>query len=852
MKLIFRQLARTPGFTALALLVLALGIGANAAIFTALNAVAFRPLRVERPQDLVALYSGDKIKKSGYRSFSYPNYRDLRDRATTFSGIAAHNLAMVGLTEGEGTRRIIADVVTSNYFNVMGAPLALGRTFRPEDEDPAQVTPTVILSHLFWKRQGADPGMVGKTLALNGRTFTIIGVARQGFSGTSVLFGPDVWVPLGMYDTLSTGIMNEADTKLADRRSHKLIPIARLAPGRTLAEANAELAVLSAQLETAFPEENKDRAVTASSVPRASVTTSPSQEGFGGVAVLLFAMSGVVLLIACLNVANMLLARGAARRKEFAIRLALGGQRSHVVRQLLGEGFVLALGGGVLGFLLAAWANQLLLKSVTMIFPITIALDVTPDPSGFVATFFFCLLATLLAAFGPAWKSTRSDLVTDLKDQAGEDRGGAMHGWRSFFAPRNLLVVVQVALSLALLTVAGLFTRSAVRATTANPGFHVESGAVIDLDPGLIGYDESKGRDFFDRLVPRLAALPGVEAVSLAGEVPFGEITLDREVRAASTDGKATAAPISAHYNIIGPDYFKAVGQTLLRGRIFNQSEIPRGEAAQVTIVDEALATKLWPGQDPVGRYLEIVQEKSTPSDGGGLRIERSPKDGSALNRTLLVVGVAPTIRHNLFEEAPEGTVYVPFGFDYQSSLSIHVKQNARSGSDAETAGLRAIRAAIRDVDANVPVLRFKTLRQFFDDSFGLWATRIGAFIFAAFGVAALFLAVVGLYGVKSYVVSRRTREIGIRMALGADHGKLVWLIVKQGLQLTLIGVALGTPLALLAGKVMSAGLYQVSAFDPIVLIVVPLLLLAVAFVASWIPARRATRINPVQALRAE
>ncbi len=852
MKLIFRQLARTPGFTALAILVLAIGIGANAAIFTALQAVAFRPLRVERPQELVALFDGDKIKKSGYHGFSYPNYRDLRERTTTLAGIAAHQLTMVGLAEGESTRRIFADLITSNYFSVMGASLALGRGFRPEDEDPAQVAPVAILNHQFWKKQGGDPGMVGRTLSLNGRTFTIIGVAAPGFNGTSVIFGPDVWVPLGMSDTLVTGIFNEGDTKLADRRSRKLIPIARLAPGRTMSDANAELAVLSAQLETAYPDENKDRAVSAAQVPRASVTTNPTQEGFGGAAILLFAMSGVILLIACLNVANMLLARGAARRKEFAIRFALGGQRANVVRQLLGEGFVLALAGGALGFVLAAWANQLLLKSVTLIFPIALSLDMSPDPAGFIATFFICLLATLLAALGPAWKSTRADLVSDLKDQSGEDRGGALHGWRAFVAPRNVLVILQVALSLGLLTVAGLFTRSAVRAASANPGFHVDSGAVLDLDPGLIGYDEAKGRDFYDRLVSRIASIPGVEAVSVAGEVPFGDIIIGRDLRAASTDGKAPAAPISGHYNIIGPDYFKAVGQSLLRGRVFNISEMPRGEAAQVAIVDEALGAKLWPGQDPIGRYIEIVQEKTAANTDGGMHIERNPKDARALNKSLLVVGVAPTIRHNIFEESPEGTCYVPFGFDYQTSYSVHAKLATRSGSEAEGAALRAIRGATREIDANVPVLRFKTLRQYFDDSFGLWATRIGALIFACFGAAALFLAIAGLYGVKAYVVSRRTREIGIRMALGADNRNVVWLIVKQGLQLTLVGLALGMPLALLAGKVMSSGLYQVSAFDPIVLVLVPALLLAVALVASWIPARRATRINPVEALRSE
>ncbi len=852
MKQALRQLWLRPGFSALAILVLALGIGANAAIFGLLDAIIFKPLPIEEPSAIVGLYDGEKVKKTGYRAISFPNYQSIRERVTTLSGLACYNLTMVGLTEGESTRRIFGAVVTANYFSVMGAPIVQGRGFRPGDDEPAKAAQTAVMSYACWKRLGSDPSILGREVTINGKAFTVIGVAREGFTGTSVLFGPDFWMPIGLFNTISDDMLSEERKELLDRTNHRLLAVGRVAKGRSIAEVNTELAVLSAQLESAFPGANKDRLFSVTPVSRISISTSPSEDPLGPIGFLLFAMSGIVLLVACLNLANMLLARGAARRKEIAIRIALGAQRGAVVRQLLSEGLLLSLLGGLVGLLVAIAANKVLISQLAAAVPFTISLDLAPRAAIFFATFGFCVLATLLAALGPALKTSRTDVVTDLKDNAGDDRGSLLRGFRSLLASRNLLVIAQVALSLALLTVAGLFTRGALKAAQAGPGFKVPSGAVIEVDPGLLGYDETRGRDIYARLLERLAAVPGVRAVSATGSVPFSEFTLMRGFRATSSGGKPLAEAINAHYRIISSDYFTSVGLTLLRGRAFTAAEMPQSNSTTVVIIDEALAKKLWPGEDPIGRQLEIVRPDRNADAEGGPRMERSPKDNRATNRPLTVIGIAPNVRNDLFEKSSPGVCYLPLGADYQSQSSLHVLLATPPGSEAEGAMLQTLRREVRAVDERLPVLKLKTLRGFFADSIALWFLRAGAVIFCFFGGTALFLAVIGLYGVKSYVVSRRTREIGIRMALGAAHSSILRMILREGVLLTLVGVAVGLPIALFAGQLLNSVLFEVSGFDPVVLTVVPLVLAAVAAFASWIPARRATRINPMIALRAE
>ncbi len=851
MKSALRQLFLRPGFSALAILVLALGIGANAAIFGLLDAILFRPLPNDRPSEIVGLYDGDKVKKSSYRGISFPNYESVKERVTTLSGVAAYNLAMVGLTEGESTRRVFGGLVTANFFQVMGAPVSLGRGFRVEDDDPSKTTPVVVVSYSYWKRIGGDVSALGREITLNGKVFTIIGVAREGFTGTSVLFGPEFWLPMGQFNALATDLLSNAGLDLRDRNNHRLLALGRLAPGRSLAEANTELAVISAQLESAFPGENKERLFSAAPTSRISISTSPMQDPLGPVSGVLFAMSGIVLLVACLNVANMLLARGEARRKEFAIRSALGAQRGAVVKQLLLEGLVLALVGGAGGLGLAIVANKILIYELSGAVPFTISLQTSPRPVIFFATFAFCVLATLLAGLGPAWKASRADVANDLKDNAGDDRGSLLRGIRSLLAARNLLVILQVALSLALLTVAGLFTRGAIKAAQADPGFKVASGAIIEVDPNLVGYDEARGRDVYARLLTRLAAAPGVRAVGLAGSAPFGEFTLMRGVRATGNDGKAPAEAIDAHYRMASTDYFASVGLTLLRGRTFTSAEMVSGEAAAVVIIDEALAKKLWPGEDPIGRTLQIKRNDER-KDEGSPQPDGRPKVDRAIDRPLTVVGIAPPVRDSLFEHSAPGTCYIPLGADYQSQNIVHVLLATPSGSEAEAAMLQTLRREVRAVDERLPVLKLKTLQRYFSESILLWFVRVGAVLFGVFGGAALFLAVIGLYGVKSYVVTRRSREIGIRMALGAGRAGILRMILREGLLLTGAGIALGLPIALGAGIVVSAALYDVKAYDPLVLVIIPLVLTGVAAIACYLPARRATLVNPVEALRAQ
>ncbi len=850
MKHVLRQFTHSPGFSALAVLILAIGIGANVAMFSLVHALLLRPLPVDRPAELVSVYNGDKVRKDLYRGVSYPNYLDLRGQVRSLSGLAAFTIAMVGVADGADTRRVFATLVSANYFAVLGAPPALGRAFRPEDEDPTTAARSIILSHSYWQRSGADPNILGQLLKLNGHSFTIVGVAREKFTGASILISPDFWVPLGQSDLLTNDFFRDSGEKLTERRSHKLMLCGRRAPGSTLEDVNAELGVISVRLADAFPDANRDFIFTAGLVPRLGVSTAPENQAPDGIPSFLLSLSVAVLLIACLNLANMMLARGTARRKEIAIRQALGGTRAQIVRQFLAEGLILSLAGGALGLLIAVWGMSFLVATVVALVPFNVSLDVLPDAWVFAVTLLFCVLATAVFALGPALKTSRTELVSDLKEQGAEDRGSVVRGWRSLLAPRNLLVLGQVALSLVLLAIAALFVRSAFQATNAEPGFNAGASVIVQIDPSLVGYDEKRGRQIYTQLQQRLGALPGVEAVGVAGTVPFSEMALTRRVRAGG-GVSPNEAPANTFFNVVNADYFKSLGILLRRGRGFSEAEMTAGEVASVAVIDESLAGKLFPDQDALGRYVEIVRGDAAVADGS-FRIEKRRKEEATLNRPLLVVGIAPKIRRSIFDDGTAGLLYVPLGLEYQSTGHLHVRLALKPGSAEEEAILATIRREIRALDERIPVLRLMTLQQFFLASPDLGLVRATAALFSTFGLAALFLAAIGLYGVKSYLVSRRTREIGIRMALGATRRGVRWMILRQGVRLVGLGVALGLPLAILAGKLLSSALFQVSAFDPVVLLLVPLLLSAVAAVACWVPAVRATRINPVEALRAE
>jgi predicted permease len=820
-----RMLSQRPWFTAAAVAVLALGIGANTAVFTLVNGFLLKPLVIRDPDRMVQCFSRDTRKPGNYRAFSYPNYADLRLQNPVFTSLAAHSVAMVGVAEGDSTRRVFTDIVSANYFETFGVPLFRGRAFSAAEERPGSGTAVVVVSYPYWKKMGADPQFLGKTVRLNGRLFTVIGIAAEGFSGTTALLSPEFYVPLGVYEWMVNDFAAEA-RPLAARDNHSLILIGRLRPGISEASADRQLVAVAASMQEAYPAVNQDRELVVRPVSRMAISTSPQNtNGLAIPAALLLSMSAVVLLIASLNVANMMLARGTARRKEIAIRLALGGGRSSIVQQLLAEGLALAALGGLAGLAISYWGTTLLTRSMAQMVPFDLLLSAAPDVRVLAATMGFCLLSTVLFGFGPAWNLSRPDLVSDLK--AG-DTVGAWAGERGrLFSRRNVLVMAQVSLSLMLLTAAGLFVRSADRAARINPGFRLESGILLDVDPSLAGYDETHGRQVYRALMQRLRAIPGVERVSMAATVPFGMISLGRSVQVR----KAPAVAVT--YNIVGDGYFQTLGIPLLRGRTFQAGEVEAGPYP-VAVIDKLAAAKLWPNGDPVGQHLRLLPDGAAPKE-----------------TDVEVIGVVGSVRQHILGGRIEPALYVAFGQQYQANMNVHVKTEAQSAEGAARL-MGAIRQEVRMVDARLPIIGLKTLADHLDSSVDIWTVRTGARMFAMLGGVALLLAVIGLYGVRAYSVARRTREIGIRMALGASAPDTLRLVLREGLMLTGIGLGAGLLLALVVGRLLASLLFEVSGADPLVFGTAGLLLTAVSLLACYFPARSAARVDPMVALRYE
>ena len=824
-----RMVLKHPGFSATAIVVLALGIGANIAIFSIINAMLLKPLPIHRSGELVGVYVERTTAPGGYRAFSYPNFQDLREQAAAFANLAAHSLTLVGIGDGEATRRVWADAVTANYFETFGVPLALGRAFTAAEEQPGANLPVAIVSHDYWVREGRRPDVLGETILVNAEPLTIVGVAAAGFSGSSVLFVPEVWLPLGQYGTVATGTFGATSRPLRERDNYTLMVKGRLRPGHSVESVAPELEAIAARLSRAYPATNEDWTLRAAPLPRLFISTGPTTDGeFAALSALVLGMAVVVLLIACLNLANMLLARGASRRREMAIRLSLGGGRGRVVRQLLTEGFVLSVGGGAVGLVVAVWTAGALVGSIESVLPLAVSVPgIGVDWRVLLGTLGFCLLGTLLFGLGPAWQMTRGDIVGDLKQKQQsnpEPRRG-----RGLPAPRDLLIVGQVALSLALLTAGGLFLRGAVAASSADLGFAFERGLLLETDPSLAGYDEVQGRTVYRDLLPRLRALPGVDTVSMASMVPFGSFSESREVVPVGADDQGARA---ASFTLVADDYFRALGLSMLRGREFTRAEAEGGSGSATVIVDETLARALWPNADPLGQVVRLRQRNGELGD-------------------VTVVGVAPGRRSRISDQQPTPHFYLPAGAEYRANMNVHVRL-AEPGRAAANAMLQQVRQAVHGFDARLPILSLQTLEDFRAASIALWAVQANASVFSTFGGLALFLAVVGLYGVRSYVVSQRTREIGLRMALGAERADVLWLVLREGLVMTGAGLLFGVLLSVATARLLAGLLYEVRTFDPLVFALAPMLLAGSVLLASYLPARRATRISPMEALRQE
>ena len=821
-----RTLIKTPGFSIVAILVLALGIGANTAMFTLVNALLIRPLAGKADQ-LVGLYSHDRTQPtSSYRGFAYENFVDIRDGNDVFESVMAHTFAMVGVPAGDTSRQTFIEVVSSNYFEALGVRLAAGRSFTAGEEKPAARIPVAIVRH-----DRAD--LLGKTIKINALDFTVVGVAPREFTGTMALISPEMWLPLGMFDIVVNDIFKNNGAGLADRRTLSLVLAGRLKPGVTMANAAARLDALSRQLEQAYPAENRNQLLTINPLPRLGTSTSPSSDaGPTGVAVFLMGLAGVVLLIACLNIANMLLARGAARRKEIAIRLAVGGGRGRIVRQLLTEGLLLALIGAAGGLLLASWATSALARSLAAVLPLGIVFEARPDVLVIAATTAFAVLATVMAGLGPALKLSKSDLVADLKALTAD--GSPLLGRR--FSARNVMVVSQIALSLMLLSAGGLFARGALKAATADPGFGYQRQLLINTDTAMVQYDEARGRASYRDVLARIRALPGVAAAGMANAVPFGDFHEGHAVeRVGGAAGPDLPQHVNATYRVIGADYFRALRLPMVRGREFTPEEEMSPRAPRVAIVDERLARRLFGADDPIGQMIRYTARPGETTKYGGEPME--------------IVGVAAPIRDDLFDREAGPALYEPWGRDYRGNMFVHVGI-AQAGTEADL--LAAIRREMRAADPGLPILQATTMNAFHDRSLALWAVRSGGRLFVVFGVLALLLAVIGLYGVKSYIVSQRTREIGIRMALGANHADVLRMVLREGAALAAVGIAAGLPLAAAFGFAVSRMLYDVKPLDPIVFVSAPLALGLAAMAATWLPARRATRVTPLTALRSE
>jgi len=842
-KFAFRQLLKSPGFTAVAVLTLALAIGVNSAIFALINGVVLHPVVPERPNEVVNVFSARQNASHDYRQFSYNEYRELRENGgDVFADVAALEFAVAGIGRDHEMRRSFAFLTSENYFSLMGAKPYRGRFYSGEECKPNANIAVVVTSYGFWKRMGSRADFVGSTLQINGQPYTVIGIAADGFSGANALIAPDIWAPIGVRSQLGSAFGDsETMHDLMNPKNYVFNLTGRMRPGLTIDMAKSRLPVLAQRLTAIQPPDSEGaRELQIQTPSRFSLSTQPEDDGpITLIATLLAAMAGAVLLIACLNLANMLLARATSRSKEIAVRLAVGASRWRIVRQLLCEGFLLALCGGAIGLVLSAWCNDLLLQQLRSLLAsinFSFVVKLRPDAVVLSVTFLFCLLATMLFSLGPALKSTKADLVNDLKQQVGEP--ARVGRFNRFFAPRHISVMAQIALSLMLLFAAGLFFRGALKAAGLNPGFVAAGDLISEFDFTLVKKEPAESRRLMFAMAERARELPGVTASAVGTMLPYADFTNTRRIlRTKDTmpnDPKAPDPSVNSLYTAVTTSYFDALGVKLLRGRDFTQGECESKESRRVAIIDEEMAKKLFPNDDAIGQHVRYTQ---------------APKDGAP--NDLEIIGIVSKHRHDIQNDSIVCRLFVPLAQGYNGQTYLHVRLNTRD-RHVVVAIMPTLRQALREIDPDLPLLQMTPYVDLMEKSPNLWIVKLGAMLFGAFGCIALLLAVVGVYGVKAYAVACRTREIGIRMALGAHRKDVFALIMRQGAMQTALAVSVGLLLSLAAGRVLSQILYGVSPTDPFALITSSLMLAAAALLACFLPARRATYVNPITALRTE
>ncbi len=809
-----RLLRRNPVFTLTAALSLAIGLGATTTISTVANALLFQPpVGVVDADRLVDI--GSTGPQSRFGPSSYPNYLDARQRSTTLDGVYAYSrfpraISLGGDGTDGGSESVFGSLVTVNYFSVLGVVPAAGRLLSPADGEQAWASPVAVLSHRFWTRRfNRDPTIVGRTVTLNRHPFVVVGVASEGFHGTGVR-ALDLWVPMNM----TAAVTSPGTTALTDRGAGSLLIGGRLKPGISLPQAAAELEVIGRTLEREHPEQNKGvglRLMALSPVPG----NSGPMVAF---VALLTAIVSCVLIVTCANVAGMLLARAAARRQEMALRLAIGAGRGRLVRQLLTETLLLFALGGTAGLLLArVMASLLAARLPALPFPVDLSLSLDARVVGFAAI--LSLVSALASGLAPALHASRASVLPGLRNDA---------GLLGRLRLRHAFVIGQVAFSIVLVVAAGLFMRALQRAASVDPGFDSRDIELASLDLSQAGYTPATGPRFARALLDRVRALPGVQSATMAITPPGGF-----EVRRESLSVPGLPGPAGGSFvvdwNIVAPGYFATLRTPIAAGRDFTLAD--RDDAQQVAIVSEAIARQFWPGQSAIGKYVE--------------QPTRGPQGPTTPMRSLLVVGIARDVQTSSLLDGVGGTaVYVPLDQQYAPSLTIVTRT---AGGRRITGELRAL---LESMSPNLPIITAQTL----DDSIALGLTpqRVVGSVSGSLGLVGLMLAGIGIYGVTAYAVTRRTREIGIRVALGAQRADVVRMVIREGLSLTLIGSAAGLLIAAAVSRVLEAFLFGIRPIDPVTFVSTTLLFAAIGLAACYAPVRRATRIDPTEALRYE
>ncbi|MGI9107940.1 MAG: ABC transporter permease [Pyrinomonadaceae bacterium] len=805
----FRMLLKSPGFTAMAVLSLAISIGANTTIFSLVNAVLLRPLPVAAPERLVNVHAVNP-DGSSFHSFSYPDYVDYRDQSNVFTGLAAYTINTYSLNTGGQSERIFGLVASENFFAVLGVRPGIGRFFTPEENRSMNGEPVAVLSHGYWQRRfSGDASVIGKTLVLNGHLYHVIGIAPPKFTGPRVAFAPDIYVPVW---TQEVAIERGAQW-LRNRDGGSLEIVGRLKAGATVEQAQAALSTVAGRLTEQYPDSHKGKGVE---VRRTNTGLGQMENAVIGFMSVLMAVVGLVLLIACANVASMSLARAAMRRKEIAIRLALGARRGRIIRQLLTESVILFLLGGTAGLLLAAWLNDLLLNFKPPV-SFTLELDLGIDARVLCFTLLVSLVTGVLFGLMPAVQASRPDVLPALKD---ESASGSYRRSRLLGA----FVVGQVAVSLVLLVTTGLFLRSLQNARVLDPGFNPENVFNASFDLSIQGYQEERGRNFYGQLRERVMALPGVEAAGFARQVPLGGNRMETGINVAGLEPPAGRPAFSTDFNVVSPGYFPTLGINLLRGRGFDDAD--REGAPRVAVINETMARRYWPNEDAVGKRFQM-----------GTRDAGEP---------LEIVGVVKDGKYLTLGEDPLPFFYLPFAQSYDAQMTLHM----RTAPDQAANVLAGLRREVAAMDAGVPLLDVMPLTEAIGVS--LLPLKLAATVAGMFGAVGLLLAAIGLFGVVSFSVARRTREIGIRMALGAQRTDVLKLVVGQGMRLAGLGLGLGLLLSIALTRLLSSLLYGIGATDAVTFIGVAALLAVVALLASYLPARRATKVDPMIALRYE